>query len=61
MITDIVKMTNSLQDLNISLKSITRSTMTNLLSKKDASKVEMEKVYLAQELKVNIFSLKKMV
>ena len=45
-------MTNSLQDLNLSMKSITRGTLVNLLSKKDASKIEIEKGYLTQEIKV---------
>ena len=50
-INDVLKMTNSVQDLSVSIKSITRGTLVNLLSKKDASKIEREKNYFTQDIK----------
>ena len=45
-------MTNSVQDLNSSLKSIARSLLINSISKKDTSKLENEIYYLKQDFKV---------
>ncbi len=51
-IIDVIKVTNTLQDLNSSLKSISRGIMVSFLSKKDATKIEREKNFLTQEIKV---------
>jgi hypothetical protein len=48
-------MTNSVQDLNGSLKSIARSILINSISKKDTSKFENEIYYLKQDFKVFLF------
>jgi erythrocyte band 7 integral membrane protein len=50
-INDVIKMTNSVQDLPSSLKSIARSNLINTISKKDTSKLENELYYLKQEFK----------
>lgn len=47
-------MTNSVQDLNSSLKSIARGILFTMISKKDTNKVENEKSYLTQELQVDM-------
>lgn len=53
-IIDVIKVTNTLQDLNTSLKSISRGIMVSFLSKKDATKIEREKNFLTQEIKEKI-------
>lgn len=50
-INDVIKMTNSVQDLTSSLKSIARSNLINTMSKKDTSKLENELYYLKQDFK----------
>lgn len=54
-IVDVIKMTNSLQDLSASLKSVARGMLVNIISKKDPGKIEVEKSYIIQDMKVNIY------
>lgn len=49
---DVVKVTNTLQDSNNSIKSIARGVMVSSLSKVDTNKIEKEKNFLSQEVKV---------
>lgn len=51
-IIDVVKVTNTLQDLNNSLKSISRGILVSFLSKIDSNKIEREKNFLTQEFRV---------
>ncbi len=59
-ITDVIKVTNSLQDINLSLKSIARSHLVNQFSKVDLGKIEIEKNYIKQQFVVDMnMSVKK--
>lgn len=51
-INDAIKIANSVQDLNHLLKSVARSVLVSLISKKDLSKIEIEKSYIVQDVKV---------
>ncbi len=51
-INDAIKIANSVQDLNHLLKSVARSVLVSLISKKDLSKIEIEKSYIIQDVKV---------
>jgi erythrocyte band 7 integral membrane protein len=53
-INDVVKMTNSVQDLTITLKSLSRGILVNLLSKLSASKIEKEINYIKQDFTVSL-------
>ena len=46
-------MTNTIQDFNNSLKAIARGVLVNLVSKKDAGKIEIEINYIKQEFVVS--------
>lgn len=50
-INDVIKVTNSLQDSNALLRSLARGILITLVSKKDLSKIEIEKSYLIEDFK----------
>ena len=52
---DPIKLINTLQDLNGTLKSVARGYLVRIISKKDANKIEDEKNYIIQEFKVLVF------
>lgn len=52
-IDDVIKLTNSLQDVNHSLKSVVRSVLVSLVSKMNISKIEIEKSYIKQDVIVS--------
>ena len=52
-INDVIKVENTLQNLNHSIKSLTRSLLIEYVSKKSANKIEMELYYIKAEVKVN--------
>lgn len=45
-------MTNSVKDVTFSLKSLARSILVSMLSKKDATKIEKDLTFIKHELKV---------
>ena len=49
---DPIKLSNTLQDLNGTLKSVARGYLVGIISKKDANKIEIEKSYIIQDFKV---------
>ena len=51
-------MTNTIQDFNNSLKAIARGVLVNLVSKKDAGKIELEINYIKQEFVVSGLNFK---
>lgn len=50
-INDVIKAENTLQNLNHSIKSLTRSLLIEYVSKKSANKIEMELYYIKAEVK----------
>ena len=50
-INDAIKMTNSVKDVTFSLKSLARSILVSMLSKKDATKIEKDLPFIKHELK----------
>ena len=56
-INDVIKMTNTIQDFNTSLKAMARGILVNFISKKDAGKIEIEINYIKQEFVVSSFNL----
>ena len=50
---DAIKLLNSLENLNDTLKSIARGYLVGIISKKDSNKVEVDKTYILQEFMVN--------
>lgn len=46
---DAIKLLNSLENLNDTLKSIARGYLVGIISKKDSNKVEVDKTYILQE------------
>lgn len=53
-IDDVVKITNTLQDSNSLLRSISRGILINIASKQDINKIENEKIHFIDEFKVKI-------
>ena len=51
-IIDAIKLLNSLEDLNGTLKSVARSILVAAVSKKEACIVEKEKSYILQDVMV---------
>lgn len=52
-IDDVIKLTNSVQDVTHSLKSVARFALVSLVSKMNISKFEVEKSYLKQDVIVS--------
>ncbi len=48
-------MQNTLQNLNHSLKALTRSLLISIISKKDTNKLEKDLYYVKREIQVSIW------